>query len=69
MKKSNLLVSLLAAAGVLASNIASAVTTDYTGVVTSVTAEFGAAVTAGLPFAGTVLGVYTGYRVFKHFTK
>lgn len=68
-KQSALLASLLGAAGVLASNLASATTTDYSAIVTSATAEFGAAVTAGLPIGGTILGVSIGWRVFKHFTK
>lgn len=40
---------------------------DFTGVGTAVTGEIAPAVTAGLPIAGMVLGVYLGWRLFKRF--
>lgn len=42
---------------------------DFTGVATSITQEISPAITAALPIAGTVLGVYLGYKVFRRFVK
>ena len=42
---------------------------DFTGVGTAITSEITPAVTAGLPIAGMVLGVYLGYKLFKRFVK
>jgi mannose/fructose/N-acetylgalactosamine-specific phosphotransferase system component IIC len=42
---------------------------DFTGVGTAITDEIAPAVTAGLPIAGTILGIYLGYKLFKRFVK
>ena len=42
---------------------------DYSSVSTTLTTELTSAVTAGLPIAGTVLGVGIGYRMYKKFSR
>jgi len=64
MKK--LLIAGLAVVGSAASAFAA---TDYTGMVTSVTAEISPAVTAALPIAGTILAIGLGVKLFRRFVK
>ena len=45
------------------------VTVDYSGAVTSVTAQITSALTAGLPVWGTILGLLVGIALFKRFVK
>jgi len=59
---------LAAVLGFVAAVGAEAAPIDWSGAVTAVTAEVTGAITSALPVLGTILGLYVGYRIFKHFT-
>jgi phosphoribosylaminoimidazole (AIR) synthetase len=69
MQKNLIVRAVTGLSAALLSGLASAATTDYTGIVTGTTAEFNGAVTAALPLAGLIIGVMVGFKAFKHFVK
>lgn len=46
-----------------------AITVDYAAITSGLTGQVTAAVTAALPFAGALLGLAVGYKLYKHFAK
>lgn len=57
------------AAAVTASPSHAAITVDYSGITTGLETQFGAALSAALPFMGIVMGIYLGVRAYRRFAK
>lgn len=68
MKKHLLKVGVGAGAMLVAGSSFAVSIVDYSAVATTLTTELTSAITAGLPIAGTILGVAVGFKMYKRFT-
>lgn len=63
------LLALAALSSFVAAPALSFAVNDYSGIVTSITAEVGAAVVDGLPVMGLVLATFVGLRIIRRMAK